>query len=254
LTEAQLGAKVFHFICSPLRCIDLVNGIHQKRRQLFPGVTADSCAMGDPIFVWEPVPDACKPSELPNCKEALKYVDVMSPNLEELESLLGTKITKGPGQPDTKELNDNCLELLRPHSGTEVRAIIVRMGKLGVHVITREGWTSVDAYHQPSLAKTTEEGRPTSRKQVVDPTGAGNAFLGGFCIGLLNDRSVSKLTYFEQAAVYGSVAASFAVEQVGTPILTPGQPGGTDRWNGDLVHDRLKVYDKAIINHSLIGE
>lgn len=210
--------------------------------------------MEDPIFVWEPVPDSCKPSELPNCQEALKYVDVMSPNLVELESLLGMKLTKDSCQADTEDLNRQCLELLRANPGTRVRAIVVRMGELGACVITREGWTSIDAYHPPSSATAVEEGRPTSRKRIVDPTGAGNAFLGGFCIGLLNDRSVPTLTYYEKAAEHGSVAASFAVEQVGTPILTPGQPGGIDRWNGEYVHDRLKSYSKGTTNHSPIGE
>ena len=210
--------------------------------------------MKDPIFVWEPVPDSCKPCELPNCKKALRYVDVMSPNLVELESLVGSELTKHNGRPDTKELNGKCLELLQPHSGTKLRAIVVRMGELGARVITREGWTSIDAYHRPASAKTTEEGRPTSRNRVFDPTGAGNAFLGGFCIGLLNDKSVFTLTYFEKAAMYGSVAASFAVEQVGTPILTPGQPGGTERWNEENVQDRLQSYDRGFVNHRPIGE
>lgn len=254
MTEAQLGAKVFHFICSPLRCIDLVNGIHEKRRQLFAKANTAPCAVEDSIFVWEPVPDVCKPSELPNCKEALKYVDVMSPNFVELESFLGTKLTKDAGRTDTEELNGQCLELLQPQSGSKVRAIVVRMGELGARVITREGWTSIDAYHRPSSANTVEEGRLASRTKIVDPTGAGNAFLGGFCIGLLNDKSVPTLPYFEKAAMYGSVAASFAVEQVGTPILTPSQPGGTERWNEEIVQDRLKSYNRATLNHPLIGE
>lgn len=231
-----------------------MNGIQENRRQLFTRATTDPCVVEDPIFVWEPVPDSCKPSELPNCKEALKYVDVISPNLLELESLLGMKLTKDPGRTDTEELNGQCLELLQPHSSTKVRAIVVRMGELGARVITREGWTSIDAYHRPSSANTVEEGRPTSRKRIVDPTGAGNAFLGGFCNGLLNDISVPTLTYFEKAAMYGSVAASFAVEQVGTPILTPGKPGGTERWNEESVQDRFKSYNRGTVNHPLIGE
>lgn len=119
--------------------------------------------------------------------------------------------------------------------------------------MTREGSTGIDAYHRTSSADTVEEGSPTPRKNVVDPTGAGNAFLGGFCIGLLNDKSVNTLTHFEKAAQYGSVAASFAVEQVGTPILTPGQPGGIDRWNGGYVHDRLDSYSIGNTAQSRIG-
>jgi sugar/nucleoside kinase (ribokinase family) len=46
---------------------------------------------------------------------------------------------------------------------------------------------------------------------VVDPTGAGNAFCGGFLAGWV--QSGNLLT----AGLYGAVAASFLVEQVGLP-------------------------------------
>lgn len=48
---------------------------------------------------------------------------------------------------------------------------------------------------------------------VVDPTGAGNAFLGGAAMGYLQHGD------FAMAAAYGSVAASFAVEKVGMPDI-----------------------------------
>ena len=48
---------------------------------------------------------------------------------------------------------------------------------------------------------------------VVDPTGAGNAFLGGAAMGYLEHGD------FLKAAAYGSVAASFAVETVGLPDI-----------------------------------
>ena len=46
---------------------------------------------------------------------------------------------------------------------------------------------------------------------VVDPTGAGNTFLGAAAIGYLQHKN------FVTAAAYGSVAASFAVEVIGLP-------------------------------------
>lgn len=46
---------------------------------------------------------------------------------------------------------------------------------------------------------------------MIDPTGAGNAFLGGAAMGFLEHGD------FVKAAMYGSVAASFAVEVVGLP-------------------------------------
>ena len=49
---------------------------------------------------------------------------------------------------------------------------------------------------------------------VVDPTGAGNAFLGGAAMGYLQHGD------FATAAMYGSEAASFVVEKVGLPTFT----------------------------------
>ena len=69
---------------------------------------------------------------------------------------------------------------------------------------------------------------------MVDPTGAGNAFLGGYSIGYLQTGGD-----IEQAACYGSVAASFALEQVGMPKRIDGDE---ELWNGASVLDRLNEY------------
>ena len=242
LTEEQVEAKVFHLVCSPLRCIDLVMGILGKLCGLHQGIMANAGSLRYPMFVWEPVPEACKPSELPNFLEALRYVNVMSPNLEELESLLGTKITRNAGQPDLEKLEDKCRELLGQWSGPSVDAVVVRMGELGSRVIQRDRSIHVAPYHQPLSAMKTEIERSAWRNKVVDPTGAGNAFLGGFCIGLLKDTAYLSANCYERGALYGSVAASFAVEQVGTPTLTPNPRYGREQWNGVYVQDRLRSY------------
>lgn len=46
---------------------------------------------------------------------------------------------------------------------------------------------------------------------------------------------------FEVAALYGTVAASFAIEQVGMPKLTPRKWDGKERWNGEVPGDRLRT-------------
>jgi sugar/nucleoside kinase (ribokinase family) len=50
---------------------------------------------------------------------------------------------------------------------------------------------------------------------AVDPTGAGNAYGGGQIVGW--DRTRDGL----HAGCYGAVSASFAVEVVGIPTLSP---------------------------------
>ncbi|KFY66807.1 hypothetical protein V496_01911, partial [Pseudogymnoascus sp. VKM F-4515 (FW-2607)] len=74
-----LHAKSFHLICSPSRCISLVTNILSLRRQtLYP------LSPPKPLFIWEPVPDCCLPTELLATTAALGYVDICSPNHSEL--------------------------------------------------------------------------------------------------------------------------------------------------------------------------
>ena len=232
-------------ICSPSRCINLVDGITERRRHFGNGA-AD--ALSPPIFVWEPVPDICKPGELSNCKEAMKYVDVMSPNLEELESLLGTKITSANGQPDTEKLDRSCHELLNRRHSEKPSAIVVRMGELGARVVQSKRSKNINPYHKSLSAMKTDEEKVRWRNRVVDPTGAGNAFLGGFCVGFLVRQVYGDLTHFEMGAVFGSIAASFVVEQIGMPVLRAidGNLKKGEQWNGDHVQDRLKTYQEAL--------
>lgn len=75
--------------------------------------------------------------------------------------------------------------------------------------------------------------------RVVDPTGGGNTFLGGLAVALARGRCV------EEAAGWGSVAASFAIEQVGVPAL--GRDGeDRETWNGDRVGERLRTFQERI--------
>ena len=198
-----------------------------------------------PIFIWEPVPDLCIPSEFANCLKAVQHVDVISPNLEELQSLIGTRrIIHTAGVPNMKELDGECRELLESGSFGRPQAVIVRLGELGARVVTLNRATSIVAYHRPYGDMKTTKDKATWKTKVVDPTGAGNAFLGGCAIGLLDEGRSMNMTNFERAAVYGSVAASFAVEQIGMPELTSetGVSGEKEQWNGEYVGDRLRYY------------
>lgn len=77
-----------------------------------------------------------------------------------------------------------------------------------------------------------------SASAVVDPTGGGNAFLGGLAIGL------ARGAHLEDAARWGSVAASFAIEQVGVPTVEG--EGDEERWNGARVPDRMQEFNERL--------
>lgn len=75
--------------------------------------------------------------------------------------------------------------------------------------------------------------------KVVDPTGGGNAFLGGLAVALARARAL------EEACVWGSVAASFAIEQVGVPELGADEEG-RETWNCVRVDERLAEFKARI--------
>jgi len=80
--------------------------------------------------------------------------------------------------------------------------------------------------------------------QVVDVTGAGNGFLGGLCAGLDEGKDVrdgeSDIVWGRLivAVIWGSVAASFIVQQVGLPVLTTSEDG-SEMWNRAGVLERV---------------
>lgn len=74
-------------------------------------------------------------------------------------------------------------------------AVIVTMGELGSRVYTPDGELRIPA---------------AGPKQVMDPTGAGDAYRSGFICGLLRGMDI------EKSARMGSACASFAVECYGT--------------------------------------
>lgn len=157
--------------------------------------------------------------------KASKTMVIVSPgNLEDMVSYPRACKAKGidyifdPGQSlpmlDARDLvqaidgcrilicNDYELELIM--SKTELDegellertgAIIVTMGELGSRVYTPDGEIRIPA---------------AKPKQVVDPTGAGDAYRGGLISGLLRGKDI------EESARMGSACASFAVECYGT--------------------------------------
>jgi sugar/nucleoside kinase (ribokinase family) len=86
---------------------------------------------------------------------------------------------------------------------------VAKQGEYGAAMYTREGVFGLPAY-------------PTA--DVVDPTGAGDTFAGGF-MGYLAAHAGEEITdeLLRRAMAYGTVLASFNVEAFGTermPSLT----------------------------------
>ncbi len=65
-------------------------------------------------------------------------------------------------------------------------------------------------------------------EEVVDPTGAGDSFAGGF-FGYLASQPELTPAVYRHAMFYGSVMGSFAVERFGTERIAAALPEGDRR-------------------------
>ncbi len=118
-------------------------------------------------------------------------------------------------------LNDEELELLAeiPNFVGAAReiltwgpsAIVAKQGKYGAALFTREGYFALPAY---------------PLQHVVDPTGAGDTFAGGF-VGSIAAHPGEAIDHdaLVRAMVYGTALASFNVEAFGTERMIDLPPG-----------------------------
>jgi cytidine kinase len=80
------------------------------------------------------------------------------------------------------------------------QAVVVKLGEYGASLFTREGFFSLPAY---------------PLEKVIDPTGAGDSFAGGF-LGYLDARDgATDDDTLRKAMTYGSAVASYWVEEFG---------------------------------------
>lgn len=116
--------------------------------------------------------------------ELLGKMDIFSANQLEARSLV-----------DVEDPREQALHLAE----TGPRVVVIRLGSQGSLILDRE---------TGELARV-----PAVPVKVLDPVGAGNAYCGGFLVGWSQTKDV------KTAGIYGAVAASFLVEQVGLPAL-----------------------------------
>ena len=88
------------------------------------------------------------------------------------------------------------------------RAIVIKKGEHGAVLVWREGVFFAPAY---------------PLEDVVDPTGAGDAFAGGF-VGYLSQSSDFSFSGIKRAMIHGSVVASYTVEEFGPARLAEVTP------------------------------
>ena len=130
----------------------------------------------------EPPPTDFVPENQEQFAAFLPLVDVFSPNREESAQLLGFD------NPDA--IVARFLEMGAP-------LVALRMGEAGSLVATPAARWRIPACSVP----------------VVDVTGAGNSYCGGFLVGYAETGDP------HIAGLYGAVSASFTIEQFGLPAI-----------------------------------
>jgi sugar/nucleoside kinase (ribokinase family) len=95
----------------------------------------------------------------------------------------------------------NLVRAAREVMGMGPRIVVAKQGEYGAALFTEEGFFALPAY---------------PLETVVDPTGAGDSFAGGFLGYLASQDGSTEDAILRRAMTYGSVLASFNVEQFGT--------------------------------------
>jgi sugar/nucleoside kinase (ribokinase family) len=133
----------------------------------------------------------------PALLEVLKGLDVLLINDTEARMLAG---------------NNNLVQAARAVMALGPRALVVKHGEYGATLF----------YNSPSKNRGEElrtfKAPALPLKEVVDPTGAGDSFAGGF-FGYLASQPELTPAAWRHAMFYGSVMGSYACERFGTERL-----------------------------------
>ena len=90
------------------------------------------------------------------------------------------------------------------------QALVIKHGEYGATIFFREGAFGIGSHPFRAPALPIEE--------VIDPTGAGDSFAGGF-MGYIASQGQLNREVLKRALFYGGVMGSFAVERFGTERL-----------------------------------
>ncbi|KAI0426837.1 Ribokinase-like protein [Xylaria sp. FL1042] len=213
--SSLLYARSFHFLAVPDDLEDQVSTLLRLREE--QGITER------PMIVWEPAPMGCDSINLTRHLETCARVDVFSPNHIELHRLF-----EGKGQTDI-EFSPSTIEAQARHflntgiGPNQNGLAVIRSGYHGALIVSHSNHAEwLPAYYGQGSDK------------VVDATGAGNAFLGAFAVALQETKDP------REAALRGAVAASYAIEQFGPPMLSASASPSGELWNGSDVLSRLQ--------------
>lgn len=101
--------------------------------------------------------------------------------------------------------------------------VIIKKGSDGAELFSKYRKTSIPAF---------------AMSKVVDPTGAGDCFVGGVC-GYLSSRPKIDFTDLHNSMIYGTVIASFCIEEFGL--------AGLQKISIENIDKRIKTFSKYLL-------
>lgn len=121
---------------------------------------------------------------------------------------------------EARQLADepNLIKAARKILSWGPRALIVKRGEYGAALFTPQTYFAIPAYPLES---------------VFDPTGAGDTFAGGF-MGYMASQETLDEAAMRRAMIFGSVMASFNVEEFGTERV--------ERLTHDEINERFRAF------------
>ncbi len=125
----------------------------------------------------------------PALLEVLKGLDILLINDTETKMIAG---------------NNNLVQAARAVMALGPKELVVKHGEYGATLFSEEAKT----FRAPAMPL----------EEVIDPTGAGDSFAGGF-FGYLASQPEQSSSAYRRAMFYGSVMGSFACERFGTERL-----------------------------------
>jgi sugar/nucleoside kinase (ribokinase family) len=188
-----------------------LNTAHTDETQLnvfgeFQPKLSDASREGDVLFLANIQPDLQREVR-EQCSPRLAGLDSMNLWIETARDSLVRTI----GGVDMVFMNDaeirmlteqpNLVRAAREVMAMGPRVVIAKQGEYGAALFTEEGFFALPAY---------------PLETVVDPTGAGDSFAGGFLGYLGSQGGGLDDAVLRPAMTYGSVLASFNVEEFGT--------------------------------------
>ncbi|KAI5961773.1 MAK32 [Candida margitis] len=193
-------SKCYHLICSIDRC----RGIIEEIQKINPNAK----------YIYEPLPDDCISSNYDKLQNLLPFIDIFTPNLDEACSFLphGTNL-------NARELCSRFVRFQKlTNSGT-----VIRCGEDGCCIRTIDNrYFELPAYHQ-------------NQDDVVDVTGGGNSFCGGFIMGWYLSQGDWQI-----GGVCGNIASGCIIERLGMPKVC--QDGW--KFNGKSLQERVDIYQR----------